>query len=148
MHGVLARRENDVVNNRKVERIFLGLDHFPGNTAEQGVEICVFHLLPNWFHVFDRCQGRVLELSSSHEEGASFDDELLGVLILRQVRDVGVQLSQFGDILLCHIEDCHGVDVIEDSKYIWSVKREDRRGDGMSDTVKEEINQRSRAKAM
>lgn len=50
---MLARREDDPVDNRKVEGIFFGLDHFPGNTPEQGVHIRVFHLLPNWLHVLD-----------------------------------------------------------------------------------------------
>lgn len=148
MHGVLARGKNDLIEDRKVEGIFLGLDHFPGDTTEQGVHIGLFHFLPNWLHVLDRCQGRVLELPGSHEKGVSFDNELLGVLIFGQVRNVGVHLSQDGDILRCHVEDRHGTDVTEESKYVWNVKRENSPVGGMGDTDKEEINKRSSGKAM
>lgn len=115
MHGVFACRKNNLVENRKVEGVLLGLDHFPGDTAEQGVHICVYHLLPNRLHVLDRGQGRVLKFAGTDEKWTSFDDELLGVLIFGEVRDVDIHLSHVGDPLSSYIEECHCTDVMEES---------------------------------
>lgn len=113
MHAVIARPKDDFVEDRKVEVVFLGFDVFPGDTAKQSIDVCVYHFLPDRLHVLDRGQGRVLKLAGSHEKWTSLDDEMLGVVILVQMRDVGVGLFHFRDSLSCHIEECHCTGVIE-----------------------------------
>lgn len=115
MHAVLARGKDNFVEDRKVEVVFLRLDHFPSDTTKQSIDVCVHHFLPDRLHVLDRGQGRVLKLAGSHEKWTSLDDQLLGVLILAQMRDVDVGLFHFGDSLSGHIEECHFTGVIEQS---------------------------------
>jgi len=87
---MLPRTAQAFVQLRKVELVFLGFDLFPGNTPKDSVEIRFSQFRPRLCHVLGRCEGRVLELASTHQKWLAIDDELLGRWRLSEVRNLSL----------------------------------------------------------
>lgn len=88
---MLSRTQDNPVELGKRKLPFRRLDHFPGDTTEDGIDMSVGELLPDCIHILCRGHGGVLEFSSERKERSAIDYELLPVVCWTQMRVCSVR---------------------------------------------------------
>ena len=86
---VLSGLQQERIDEREVELVFLGFDLFPIDRDFQGVGVEVFDGLPELWQQGGPC-ARIVGLSAQHEEGFAVDEEGVAAVLFDKRGHLGI----------------------------------------------------------